>query len=116
MSDSPLNPVDIENEIDKLRGRIANGVLIVTKAEDYAKTMKREFDRAFAVAITTGEGTQQDRKYLAVLATMKQRKASDEADTKFHHTERTAWSLKDELSALQSISKSVIAMYESVRR
>lgn len=116
MSDSPLNPVDIENEIEKLRNRIANGVSIVTRAEDNAKTKRREFDKAYAIAITTAEGTQQDRKYLAVLATIDQRQASDDAETAFHHAERTAWSLKDELSALQTISKSVIAMYESVRR
>jgi hypothetical protein len=115
MSDSPLNPVDVEHEINKIRERIANGVRVVSEAEERAKAARREFDLAFAHAYKQAEGSIPDRKYQAQIDTMPLREAAENAEIAFSYAERTSWALKDELSALQSIGASVRAMYESVR-
>lgn len=116
MSEQPvLNPVDVEQHIEEIRNRIAKGVSVVTAAEREAKRLRREFDLAFAHAYKKAEGSIPDRKYEAQIKTMGQREAAEIAELAFNHAERTAWSLKDELSAVQSIGASVRAMYQSVR-
>jgi hypothetical protein len=116
MSDSPLNPVDVEKAIAEIRNRIANGVRIVTEAEKEAKRLRRDFDLAFAHAYKAAEGSIPDRKYQAQIDTIELREAAEDAEIAFNYAERTAWALKDELSALQSIGASVRAMYETAGR
>lgn len=116
MSDSPLNPVDVENAINGIRERMANGVRVVTNAEAKAKQVRREFDVAYARAYLAAEGSIPDKKYQAQIETMPLREAAEIAEIAFNHAERTAWSLKDELSALQSIGASVRAIYETAGR
>lgn len=115
MSDSPLNPVDVERHISEVRDRIAKGVRVVTEAEEKAKRLRRDFDLAFAHAYKAADGSIPDRKYQAQIDTMDQREAAEVAEIAFSYAERTAWALKDELSALQSIGASVRAMYGSVQ-
>ena len=115
MSSDVLNPVDIEQHISGISERIAKGVRVVTEAEKEAKRLRREFDLAFAHAFKNADGSIPDKKYQAQIETMQQREAAENAEVAFNYAERTAWALKDELSAFQSIGASVRAMYEAVR-
>jgi hypothetical protein len=109
------NPVDIERKIVEVKNRIAQGVSIVSSAEDEARRKRREYDVAYARAYLNAEGSIPDRKYKAVLATEAQREAAEVAETAFNHAKRTAEALEKEIFAWQSISKSVVAMFGSVR-
>lgn len=111
-----LNPVDVERHISGVRDRIAKGVRVVTDAEREAKRLRREFDLAFARAYKAAEGSIPDKKYQAQIDTIELREEAENAEIAFNYAERTAWALKDELSALQSIGASVRAMYETAGR
>lgn len=115
MSGSAFNPVDVENKIDETRNRIAAGIKVVSNAEDHAKAQRRAFDVAYALAYLNAEGPIPERKYRAVLATVDKREIAELAETQFNHAKRTAESMDKELFAWQSISKSVVAMYNAVR-
>ena len=111
-----LNPVDIEQRISEISTRIANGVRVVTDAEREAKRLRREFDLAFAHAFNNAEGSVPAKKYQAQIETMPQREAAENAEIALSYAERTAWALKDELSAFQSIGASVRAMFDVAGR
>lgn len=115
MSGSIHNPVDIEKKIEETKNRIAEGVSIVSNAEIKAKAARTTADKAFAQAYVASESPAHMRKYEALLATVELREAAEVAEVAFHHAERTAWAINHELGAWQSISKSVVAMYEAVR-
>lgn len=111
-----LNPVDIENKIGEVVNRIANGVKTVTSSEREAARLRRDYDRAFAMAYAAAEGSIQDKKYAAELATMELREAAENAEITFRHAQRTAKALEKELDALRSQGASVRAMYDVAGR
>jgi len=113
MSDSPLNPVDVERKIEEVKNRIASGVKVVTAAERDRKAKKREFDLAWAHAFKRAEGSVEDRKQQAVIDSMPHREAADNAEIAFKHAERTAEALTKELFAWQSINNTIRAMYNA---
>lgn len=113
----PLNPVDVEALIDDIRQRIARGVRFVSDAEEEATNKGAAYDRAYAHAFLAHDGPQTEKKVAAEVdpAVIKARDERDVADLAFRHARRGAESLRDQLSALQSISKSMIAMYGAER-
>ncbi|MFF5261300.1 hypothetical protein ACFY4C_20350 [Actinomadura viridis] len=110
-----LNPVAIEQQISAVTDEIAKGVRIVTDAEYNAARLRREYDRAYALAYGRAEGSIQDKKYSAELATLTEREAAENAEITFRHAQRTAKALEKKLDALRSQGASVRAMYEAVR-
>lgn len=116
MSDDVLNPVDIENAIGEVTDNIAKGVRIITDAEYEAARLRRVYDRDFALAYGRAEGSIQDRKYAAELATLPQREAAETAEIAFRHAQRTARALEKKLDALRSQGASVRAMYDVAGR
>lgn len=116
MSDEVLNPVEIETAIGKVTDEIAKGVRIVTDAEYKAATLRREYDRDFAMAYGAAEGSIPDRKYAAELATYEQRADAENAEIAFRHAQRTARGLERRLDALRSQGASVRAMYDVAGR
>jgi predicted transcriptional regulator len=116
VSDSPLNPVDIEAKIDEVKNRIANSVKVVSEREAEAKAKRTDFDAAFAHAYLAAQDyPAHERKYRALLATVDQRRAAEVAESAYRYAERKAHALDKELFAWQTISKSVVAMYGAVR-
>lgn len=109
----PLSPEQIEAAIDRARRNIARGVRVVSDAEEKARTAARAYDRAYAQAYLDHEGPQQQKRYAAELATEEEREAKDVAELAYRHAQRVAEGLRDELSALQSIARSVAAVYAS---
>jgi hypothetical protein len=108
-----LNPVDAEQKIIELSGRIANGVGVVTSAERESRKAKRDFDLAYAYAYKKAEGPVHLRKYEADIITMAHRETADNAEIAFKHAERTAKALEKELLAWQSINSNLRAMWNA---
>lgn len=111
-----MNPVTIEQQISKVVDEISKGVRIVTDAEYKAADLRREYDRAYAMAYGRAEGSIQDRKYAAELATIDQRGHAENAEIAFRHAQRTARALEKKLDALRSQGASVRAMYDVAGR
>jgi hypothetical protein len=111
VSEDVLNPVLIEQQIQKIASDISNGVRIVSDREFEAAARRREYDKAFAIAYAAAEGSIQDRKYAAELATMDAREAAENAEIAFRHAQRTARALEKKLDALRSVGVSVRTMY-----
>ena len=109
--DEPLNPVTIEAAIQRCKHNIARGVRIVSDAERKARAAEAEYDRAVARAYLNHEGPVHEKRYVAELATEKERDARDIAQLAFKHADRQARALESELRAYQSIGASVRAMY-----
>lgn len=112
----PLNPVEVETRIRELAGRIAKGVRIVSDRQREYDTAERAFRRAFAVAFTGGEGSVEDRKQAATLATMGECEARDVAKASLDYAKDLNRALRDELSSYQTISAMVRAMYSVAGR
>lgn len=106
-----LNPVLIEQQIQRIADDIAKGVRIVSDAEHKAAALRRAYDHDFALAYGSAEGSIQDRKYAAELATMDTRQAAEDAEIAFRHAQRTARALEKKLDALRSVGVSIRTMY-----
>jgi len=111
----PLNPEQIEAAMRYCNLRIARGVRVVTKAEKEFRDLDRAYDRAFAQAFLDWDGAQTEKRHAATLATDEVREARDVAYLAFQHGKRLAEALQDELRTLQSVNKSIIAMYGASR-
>jgi len=112
-----LNPVQIEKDIRETVEEIARGVRITTDAEFEAARLRRIFDYDYAVACGRAEGSNAEaRKSAAVIATMNQREAAENAEITFKHAQRLARALEKKLDALRSQGASVRAMYEVAGR
>ena len=106
-----ISPVQIENSIREIAGRISNGVRVVSDRYATFLAMEREYDHAFAAAYMAHEGPAHEKRYAAELATARERERRDLADVAFRYADRTARALENELRAYQSIGASVRQMY-----
>jgi hypothetical protein len=113
--DLPLNPESVERAMRYCSLRISRGVRVVTTAEREFRTADRAFDKAFALAFLEYDGPQTEKRYAATEATMTLREARDVAHLAFQYAKRTAEALEDDLRTLQSVNKSIIAMYGATR-
>lgn len=105
------NPVAVEEAIRKIANRTAKGVSVCAQALDDWRRAEREYDVAYARAYRAAGGPQYGRKYEAVVATEKEREARDDAEVAYKYADRLARFLEGELSAWQSIGKSVNNMF-----
>lgn len=111
LHDRPLNPVEVENLIRDISNRIAKGVKVVSDRYGIYLEADREYDRAYAAAYLSAEGSIKDREQKATLECMTQRQARDVAEVAYKHADRLAKALELELRAIQSIGASVRQMY-----
>ena len=107
----PLNPVEIEQTIRELVNRIAKGIQVCSDRYTAFLNADREFDRAYAQAYLAADGSIEDKKQQARLATDEARDQRDVADAAYRHADRLAKALELELRAWQSIGASVRSMY-----
>lgn len=112
---TPLSPEQVEAAMRFCSLRISRGVRVVTAAEQQFRELDREHDRAFAQAFLDHDGPQTEKRHAATLATVAEREARDVAHLAFQHVKRLAEALEDELRTLQSVNKSVIALYGASR-
>ncbi len=111
MTDTVLNPVDIETAIRACSNRISNGVKVCSDA--YAEFLEadRAFDQAYARAYMAHDGAAHEKKFAAELATGAERERRDAADVAYKYADRLARALENELRAWQSLGASVRSMY-----
>ena len=105
------NPVDVEQNLRRIANDIGKGVRGVSEALRDYRTKERVFDLAYAQAFAAYEGAANMKRYVADEAAMGERKARDDAEVVFKYAERRARALESELSAWQTIGRSVLAMY-----
>lgn len=109
--DQVLTPEQIEKGIAEIARRLYLSIKVSDDAEEAARRASRHYDRAYAEAFLAAGGSQYARKYVAELATLDERDALDVAELAFRHAQREGRRLEQALSALQSINKSMVAMY-----
>lgn len=109
--DRPLNPVDIEQHILELTNRISRGIQVYTKRYAEFLAADRDYDRAFAQAYFSAEGSVEDRKKSAELKTYQERERRDVAEVAHKQADKLHKALSDELRAFQSIGASVRQAY-----
>lgn len=111
MSADAISPVEVERQMMQTLNRISNGIGVRAKLYVEFADADREFDRVYALAYTTASGPAHMLRYLADLASADARMKRDVADAAYRDAERRAKALEAELSALQSILKSILASY-----
>lgn len=105
------NPAKVEAEIYSCSQRIAAGVMKADKAYRAFLKADHDYDVAVAEARLDADGSIQDRKDRAELATRKERAVRDEADAVYRLMDRNMRAIQSELDALRSIGTSVRQAY-----
>lgn len=111
MPGEPINPVDVENAIRDIANEIALGVRTVGDRLAAFRAAERVYDFAFAREYMAYSGPAHMRKYAAEIATTELREVRDDAEALWRLADRTARAQETELSAYQSINRSVSQMY-----
>jgi vacuolar-type H+-ATPase catalytic subunit A/Vma1 len=106
-----LNPVVVEESIQRLVLQIAQGVRAVSLAQQAFQRADRVFDVAYAKAYMAASGPQTEKRYAATVETEQQRMDRDVAELAFKHAERQMKALEGQLSAFQTMAKSVTSMF-----
>ena len=112
----PINPVMLESEIRKSDESIAKSIVPVSKAYDAWKSAELQLDKAYALAYRDADGSVEDRKQAAFLATIDLAWAAKDADVVYRRMRDYQRAYRDRLSAFQSLSKSVVAAYNVAGR
>lgn len=110
-----LNPVDAEAAIRDISNRLSQGIPVVSKAEARMTDAKRALDRAKARAYLDASGSVAERDATVELKVSAERDEYDVAYLAFRNAERTMQTLRAQLSAAQSVHKSVVQMYGAER-
>ena len=117
MSDSRvLNPVDIEKGILAASAEVAKGVDEYSRAHTAFLEAEHTFDVAWASCYEQTTGPVEERKQHCVLATTEEKQALNRATVLFKYVDRRLRAAESRLSAYQTLSKSVTAMYQSAGR
>ena len=111
-----LNPVDIEEGIRSAVAEVAQGVVEYTRTLNDFKEAERVFDLAWARAYMSKPGPVEERKQHCVLTTEEEKLALDTAEVAFKYVDRRLRAAESKLSAYQTLSKSVMAMYGAAGR
>ena len=111
-----LNPVEIEQAIRQAVQTVAEGVEIVTQRLAVYREAERVYDVAYASAYMRASGPVQERKFQADLACQGERETMDVAEVAFKYADRRCRAAENTLSAYQTLSKSVTAMYGAAGR
>lgn len=111
--DEQLNPVMIEKRIREINGDLARLIRAVDECNRSYKEAKRLHDHAFAHAYRDYQGPQGEKRQAAVIAVEDEREYMDNAKAALDYARDQADALTKELSAYQSLNKSVMQMYGS---
>lgn len=107
----PLNPVEVERAIRDAANHVGRSVRIVNDALERYRAASREYDLAFAQEVLEAAGAVATRKYAAEIATTQLRSERDAAEVAWHFADRLAAAASKNLTAFQSINKSVMTMF-----
>ncbi len=117
MSDTRvLNPVEVEQGIRDAADEVARGVNEYTRVHAAYLEAERIFDLAWAHSYMSVKGPVEERKQQSVLNTEEERKALNVAEVSFKYVDKRLRAAESRLSAFQTLSKSVTAMYGAAGR
>lgn len=108
------NPVTVEQAMKVCTDRIYDGVKVCDERYRLFMEADHAFDVAVAHAMVDEDGPAYLKKHKAVLATIAERKARDEADAAYRYADRLSRAVLAELSQWQSVNRSVTSMYGAV--
>lgn len=108
---TPVNPVEIENAIRTVANEIAKGVNIVSTRLAAYRLADRTFELAYSKAFRAFDGPQTEKRHEAVVATIELRERRDDAEVVYKHAATAMSALEKELTAWQTINKTVAQMY-----
>lgn len=111
-----LNPVDVEAAIRDAVAEVVQGVDQYTIRLREYREAERLFDLAWARAYMSKAGPVEERKQNAVIVTEAEKLALDVAEVAFKYVDRRLRAAESTLSAYQTLSKSVMAMYGAAGR
>lgn len=111
--DEPLNPVDIEQAIRRLANETARAVRIVSDRLGAFREAERIYDAAVAHEYLAWKGPAHEKKFAAELATTELRRDRDLAEVAWRYAERSAASVERQLSAYQTLNRSVAQLYSA---
>lgn len=109
--DRPLNPVEVERAIRDAANHVGRAVRITNDALERYRSASREYDLAFAQEVLDAPGAVATKKYHAEIATTQLRHERDAAEVAWHLADRLSSAASKNLTAYQSINKSVTTMY-----
>jgi hypothetical protein len=114
MSDNtPLNPVDLENQILNIKNACHRGVDIFSEKHTAFLAAELECEHAESQAYLSYDGPQFEKRHAARAAVYELRKIMNRAKVELRYTEKKLDALMAELFALQNLNKSVRAMYNA---
>ncbi|MCW1249636.1 hypothetical protein ODZ83_05450 [Acaricomes phytoseiuli] len=108
-----FNPASVEQAIAGLSNRIAKGVGVCNTAYRAFQDAQHALDLAEARAYMAFDGPAHEKKYAATLAVEEERRTRDLAEAAYRHADRQSRALQGELMAMQSVNKSVLAMWSA---
>ena len=109
---SDWNPVKVEEAIHNCAERIGKGVLKADQAYRIFLQADHDYDIAVAEAyLDADRNPAHERKYIAELATVEQRKHRDTSEAAYKLMDRNMKAIQSELDALRSIGTSVRQAY-----
>lgn len=111
-----LNPVVVEQAIREAVNEVAKGVGEFTRTLEAYRTAERAFDLAWAQEYMRVSGPVEERKQACVIRTAEQKQALDVAEVAFKYCDKRLRAAESRLSAYQTLSKSVQAMYGAAGR
>ena len=115
MSDVPLNPVDLENQILDIKNRCHRGVEIFTVKHAAFLEAETNYEQARAHSFLLHDGPQTEKRHAAEVGAYEQKKTLDQARVEFEYTKRKLDAYMAELAALQNLNRGVRAMYAAER-
>jgi hypothetical protein len=108
-----LNPVEVEQAIRESVATVAQGVDVVTQRLAAYRDAQWRFDQKWAATYMMAEGPVEERKQQCVLSCADEQAKLDVAEVAYKYAERKTRAAESALSAWQTLSRSVTAMYHA---
>lgn len=111
-----LNPVEVEQAIRDAANVVAEGVAVVSQRLAVYREAQRTFDQRWAHTYLRVEGPVEERKQRCIVECATEQANLDVAEVAYKFAERKARAAESTLSAYQTLSRSITAMYGAAGR
>ena len=106
-----IGPAQIEHAIRECSNRLAKSIPIRSERMTNKRAAERDYRRAYDLAYLNAEGSVEDRKAHARIATEELHDAMDVAEVIYKEAEALARAIEKELDALRSVGASIRSTY-----
>lgn len=111
-----LNPVEIEQGILAAVAEVAEGIRVTSDRHSTYLEADHAFDLAWSRSYLSSTGTVAEREARCELAVEEERRTRDVAEAAYKYADRRTKAAESRLSAFQTLSRSVTAMYGAAGR